>query len=51
MEYETLGKVAEIIMGESPPGEMTNTDGYGLPLLNGPTEFGGSSSVASPIYN
>lgn len=40
MEYETLGKVAEIIMGQSPPGEMTNTDGYGLPLLNGPTEFG-----------
>ena len=35
-----LGDVAEIIMGQSPPGETCNTEGIGLPLLNGPTEYG-----------
>jgi len=28
-------------MGQSPPGETCNETGNGLPLLNGPTEFGG----------
>jgi len=36
---KNLSDVAEIIMGQSPPGEMVNTEGVGLPLLNGPTEF------------
>ena len=27
-------------MGQSPKGETTNNDGDGIPLLNGPTEFG-----------
>ncbi len=27
-------------MGQSPPGHTCNTDGIGVPLLNGPTEFG-----------
>src|SRR5438132_9737855 len=27
-------------MGQSPPGESCNTLGIGLPLLNGPTEYG-----------
>lgn len=27
-------------MGQSPAGEMCNTSGIGLPLLNGPTEYG-----------
>jgi type I restriction enzyme, S subunit len=27
-------------MGQSPPGDSYNFDGIGLPLLNGPTEFG-----------
>jgi type I restriction enzyme S subunit len=27
-------------MGQSPAGETCNTDGVGVPLLNGPTEFG-----------
>lgn len=31
---------AEIVMGQSPPGESCNAEGVGLPLLNGPTEFG-----------
>lgn len=36
----TLGDVAEIVMGQSPAGEFCNSEGSGLPLLNGPTEFG-----------
>ena len=36
----TLGKVAEIVMGQSPAGDTCNESGKGLPLLNGPTEFG-----------
>lgn len=31
---------ADIIMGQSPKGEDCNQDGNGIPLLNGPTEFG-----------
>lgn len=40
MAGSSLGDVADIVMGQSPPGETTNTEGRGLPLLNGPTEFG-----------
>ena len=39
----TLGKlsdIADIIMGQSPSGEMCSNEKIGLPLLNGPTEFG-----------
>ena len=36
----SLGDVADIIMGQSPPGD-TVSDEKGLALLNGPTEFGG----------
>lgn len=35
----TLADIAEIIMGQSPPGESYNTNGKGVPMLNGPTEF------------
>jgi len=35
-----LGICAKIVMGQSPPGSTTNTTGDGVPLLNGPTEFG-----------
>ena len=35
-----LSDVAEIVMGQSPAGETCNLIGNGLPLLNGPTEFG-----------
>jgi type I restriction enzyme, S subunit len=38
-----LVKVAKIIMGQSPPGDTYNRRGEGLPLLNGPTEFGETS--------
>lgn len=33
-------KVAEIVMGQSPPGKSYNRERKGTPLLNGPTEFG-----------
>ena len=36
-----LADIAEIVMGQSPEGEACNTVGNGMPLLNGPTEFGG----------
>jgi type I restriction enzyme S subunit len=36
----TLDNIAEIIMGQSPTGETCNNEGNGVPLLNGPTEFG-----------
>lgn len=41
-KYKTtvLSEVATIIMGQSPKGEYCNETGNGLPLLNGPTEFG-----------
>jgi type I restriction enzyme, S subunit len=35
-----LHEQAEIIMGQSPPGNSYNSEGAGVPLLNGPTEFG-----------
>ena len=37
-----LGEIATIIMGTSPKGNSYNNSGEGLPLLNGPTEFGQS---------
>lgn len=40
MGSENLEGWAEIVMGQSPPGAKCNTDGQGLALLNGPTEFG-----------
>jgi hypothetical protein len=33
----TLGDIAEIEMGQSPPGRTCNTTRIGYPLLNGPT--------------
>ncbi len=36
---KTLGEVADIIMGQSPPGDTVSSD-HGVALLNGPTEFG-----------
>lgn len=35
----TLGEIADVIMGQSPAGTSYNRDGYGAPLINGPTEF------------
>jgi len=35
-----IAKIAHINMGQSPDGSTYNKEGYGTPLLNGPTEFG-----------
>ncbi|WP_214798646.1 MULTISPECIES: restriction endonuclease subunit S [unclassified Exiguobacterium] len=40
MEFKELSKLAKITMGQSPKKEEVNISGKGLPLLNGPTEFG-----------
>ena|SRR5690554_1317777 len=40
-----LSDIAIITMGQSPKGETCNNDGNGLPLLNGPTEFGLSHPI------
>lgn len=34
-----LGNIAEVIAGQSPTGDSYNSDGKGIPMLNGPTEF------------
>ncbi len=39
-ENQKIGRIANIIMGLSPSGKTYNREGVGLPLLNGPTEFG-----------
>jgi|APSaa5957512535_1039671.scaffolds.fasta_scaffold35062_2 type I restriction enzyme, S subunit len=36
----TLGDISEIIMGQSPKGDSYNSEGFGVPLINGPVEFG-----------
>ncbi len=36
----TLGEVADITMGQSPAGDTCSENSSGVPLLNGPTEFG-----------
>jgi len=40
MASRVLADVAEIVMGQSPPGDTCTTRPLGLPLLNGPTEYG-----------
>jgi type I restriction enzyme S subunit len=39
-EIKKLGEVCEVIMGQSPNGESYNSSGDGIPLINGPVEFG-----------
>ncbi len=34
-----LREAADIVMGNSPPGDSYNEDGRGIPLINGPVEF------------
>jgi type I restriction enzyme S subunit len=36
----TLGEIAEVNMGQSPPGDTYNTEGIGLPFMQGSAEFG-----------
>ena len=35
-----LGKISNILMGQSPPGKTYNNDGKGIPFLQGKAEFG-----------
>jgi len=42
-EVVRLGEVAEITMGQSPPGDTYNTYGKGIPFLQGKAEFGNIS--------
>ncbi len=44
-----LGEVAEVIMGQSPPGTTYNTAAIGTPLINGPDEFGGRDAFARTL--
>lgn len=37
---EELGTIAEVVMGASPAGDTYNETGEGVPLINGPVEFG-----------
>ena len=46
MASKTISDVAEIVMGQSPPGSTVSASG-GTPLLNGPTEFGPSHPTAT----
>jgi Restriction endonuclease S subunits len=39
-EVVRLGEVGEITMGQSPPGDTYNTQGIGMPFLQGKAEFG-----------
>lgn len=39
-EVVRLGEVADIVMGQSPPGSSYNETGVGLPFLQGKAEFG-----------
>ncbi len=43
--FETvrLDEIADVIMGQSPPGETYNDKGDGVPLINGPVEFGANA--------
>lgn len=37
-----FGEIVQITMGQSPKGNTCNSEENGVPLLNGPTEFGNS---------
>jgi type I restriction enzyme S subunit len=39
-EVSRLDEIASIMMGLSPDGESYNAEGIGMPLINGPVEFG-----------
>ncbi len=43
--YRKLCDVSSIVMGQSPKGDTYNNDSIGMPLLNGPTEFGSNNPI------
>jgi len=46
MRMIELGDVADLVMGQSPPGDTYNTIGNGWPFFQGKTEFGKVSPIA-----
>ncbi|WP_196587986.1 restriction endonuclease subunit S [Aliivibrio fischeri] len=46
-----LSEIADIIMGQSPKGVSCNNSGLGMPLLNGPTEFGTTHPFPTQFTN
>jgi len=44
-----LSDIAEIIMGQSPDGSSCGPNVLGMPLLNGPTEFGSHHPTTNTI--
>lgn len=46
-----LAEVAEIVMGQSPPGETYNTERDGLPFFQGKAEFGAEYPVVTKWCN
>lgn len=47
LSFAPLTKYADVTMGQSPGSELCNTDGKGLPFLQGCAEFGASNPQAS----
>lgn len=45
MSGTKLVDVAHVIMGQSPDGTTYNKNGVGIPLLNGPAEFGATTPI------
>lgn len=42
-----FSELADVVMGQSPKGDTYNNDGDGIPLINGPVEFGEYHPVKS----
>ncbi|MDB9439731.1 restriction endonuclease subunit S [Dolichospermum lemmermannii CS-548] len=48
-EEKKLDEECEIIMGQSPDGSSYNAEGIGVPLINGPVEFGGIEPFSKTV--
>jgi type I restriction enzyme S subunit len=48
-ELKKLGEISVINMGQSPKGSTYNTTGEGVPLINGPVEFGGDDPFSKTL--
>jgi len=46
---KSLEEECNILMGQSPVGSSYNTDGEGVPLINGPVEFGGIDPFSKTV--
>lgn len=48
-EWVRLGEIANVSMGQSPDGDTYNDKGVGVPLVNGPVEFGGKDPFSKTL--